>query len=236
MNKEGKNRKVVALLPMKDNSERVPNKNLKDFCGKPLFRIMLDTLLESKYISKIIVNTDSDRIKSGIALNYENERVQIHDRPNEIQGDMVSMNKIIAYDLEKSNADFYLQTHSTNPLLKTASVDAALEKMFELNTIGKYDSIFSVTRIQTRLYDQKGNPFNHDPKVLLRTQDLPPLFEENSNLYIFTKESFKASGGKRIGAAPFMFETDKIEAIDIDELQDFILAEALYKQLNLSDD
>ena len=86
--------------------------------------------------------------------------------------------------------------------------------------------------MQTRLYKADGQAYNHNPEELLRTQDLEPLFEENSNFYIFTKESFLNSGKKRIGIKPFMFEIDKIEAVDIDEPQDFVIAESLYKLLS----
>ncbi|WP_299315619.1 acylneuraminate cytidylyltransferase family protein [uncultured Aquimarina sp.] len=220
--------KIVALLPMKGNSERVPNKNLKDFCGKPLYTKVLETLLKSSFIDKVVVNTDSSTIKNEIESNYK-DLVIVLDRPEQLVGDFVSMNKIIEYDIKKIKADLYIQTHSTNPLLKTGTLDSAIQKMFDIQ--GKYDSIFSVTRIQTRLYNQKGEPFNHNPKQLLRTQDLEPLYEENSNFYIFTKQSFVKSGGKRIGAKPFMFEIDKTEAVDIDEPQDFIIAESLYKLL-----
>ncbi|MGB5498805.1 MAG: acylneuraminate cytidylyltransferase family protein [Maribacter sp.] len=220
--------KVVALLPMKGNSERVPNKNLKDFCGRPLYHRILNTLLDSKYISEIVVNTDGPRIKEDLTNNYQG-KVTIHDRPDEIIGDFVSMNKIIGYDIDKVDADLYIQTHSTNPLLQSKTLDEAIERM--LNNNGEYDSMFSVTKVQTRLYDEKGNPSNHNPQELIRTQDLPPLFEENSSFYIFTRQSFKESGGKRIGAKAQMFEMDKVEAIDIDQIQDFIIAESLYKLL-----
>lgn len=220
--------RIVALLPMKGNSERVPNKNLKDFCGQPLYHKILDTLLDSKYIDEVIINTDSDRIMGDVKSNYI-EKVTIHDRPNEIIGDFVSMNKIIQYDIDKVEADLYIQTHSTNPLLQSKTLDEAIEKM--LNNNGECDSMFSVTKVQTRLYDEKGNPSNHNPQELIRTQDLTPLFEENSSFYIFTRQSFKESGGKRIGAKAQMFEMDKVEAIDIDQIQDFIIAESLYKLL-----
>jgi len=222
---------IVALLPMKGNSERVPNKNLKDFAGKPLYHRVMDTLLKSKYITKVVVNTDSIAIKNDLN-NYYPKNVIINDRPLEIIGDFVSMNKIIEYDLNTVNADFYIQTHSTNPLLKTASVDAAIEKMINISEKKLNDSIFSVTKLQTRLYKENAIPLNHNPEELLRTQDLEPLFEENSNFYIFTKESFANSGGKRIGVNPFMFEIDKIEAVDIDEPQDFIIAESIFKLLS----
>lgn len=220
--------KVTLLLPMKGNSERVPNKNLKLFNGKPLFHAIIDELINSKYINKVIINTDSDLIAES-AINTFQDFVSIHKRPKNIQGDFVSMNKIIEYDLNNSDSDIYIQTHSTSPLLAIKSLDAAIEKM--INKATDFDSIFSVTKIQTRFYDKNGNPFNHDPKELLRTQDLEPLFEENSGFYIFTKESFKNANNKRIGLNPLMFEIDKIEAIDIDEPSDFTIAETLHKLL-----
>ncbi|MDB4709672.1 acylneuraminate cytidylyltransferase family protein, partial [Flavobacteriaceae bacterium] len=185
--------KVTLLLPMKGNSERVPNKNLKLFNGKPLFHAIIDELINSKYINKVIINTDSDLIAES-AINTFQDFVSIHKRPKNIQGDFVSMNKIIEYDINNSDSDIYIQTHSTSPLLAIKSLDAAIEKM--INKATDFDSIFSVTKIQTRFYDKNGNPFNHDPKELLRTQDLEPLFEENSGFYIFTKESFKNANNK----------------------------------------
>lgn len=219
---------IIALLPMKGHSERVPNKNMKLFNGKPLYRIVLDTILKSKYINEVHINTDSEIICNDIRENYDS-RVFIIDRPKDIIGDFVSMNKIIEYDLSKSEGDLYVQTHSTNPLLKAESLDKAIEKQIEFSYSKEYDSIFSVTKLQSRLYDKDCNAYNHNINELLRTQDLDPLFEENSNFYIFSKESFAASNNKRIGIRPYMFELDKIEAIDIDDKRDFIIAETLHK-------
>jgi len=220
--------KVTLLLPMKGNSERVPNKNLKLFNGKPLFHAIMDELTTSKYVNKVIINTDSDLIAES-AIDTYRDFVSIHKRPKNIQGDFVSMNKIIEFDLNNSDSDIYIQTHSTSPLLAIKSLDSAIDRM--ISKTADFDSIFSVTKIQTRFYDKNGKPFNHDPRELLRTQDLEPLFEENSGFYIFTKESFNNSGNKRIGLKPLMFEIDKIEAIDIDELSDFKIAQTLHKLL-----
>ena len=220
--------KVTLLLPMKGNSERVPNKNLKLFNGKPLFHAIIDELITSKYIKKVIINTDSDLIAES-AINTYQDFVSIHKRPKNIQGDFVSMNKIIEYDLNNSDSDIYIQTHSTSPLLSIKSLDSAIEKMINKST--DFDSIFSVTKIKTRFYDKEGIPFNHDPRKLIRTQDLEPIFEENSGFYIFTKTSFKNAANKRIGLKPLMFEIDKIEAIDIDDRSDFLIAETLHKLL-----
>ncbi len=218
--------KITALLPMKAHSERVPDKNIKNFCGKPLYHAVLSTLLQSEYIDKVIINTDSEIIKVDALKNFE--RVVIIDRPKEIQGDFVSMNDIIAYDLTKNDGEYFLQTHSTNPLLQSSAIDLAIETYFK--NLKKFDSLFSVTRLQTRLYWQDGTPVNHNPNELLRTQDLPPVYEENSNFYIFSKKSFVDAGESRIGLKPQMFEINKLEAVDIDEPEDWEIAEVLYKR------
>jgi len=217
--------KVTALLPMKGNSERVKDKNMKNFAGFPLYHAIVKSLLGSKYIEHIIIDTDSERIAQD-AKNHFNDKVIIVDRPKEIQGDFVSMNEIIAYDLTQVEGEIFLQTHSTNPLLKVETIDSAIEKY--LASIETFDSVFGVTKVQTRFYDQQANPINHNPKELLRTQDLEPYYEENSNLYIFSKTSFIQAENRRIGLRPQIFEINKLEAIDIDEPEDFTLATLLY--------
>ncbi len=220
-------KKIIALLPMKGNSERVPNKNLKLFNGEPLFTHVLNALEKCSYITKIIINTDSEEIAEKAELF---SKVIVHERPETICGDFVSMNDIISYDLSKLENEHFLQTHSTNPLLRTNSIDKAIEMYFE--ELSHHDSVFSVTKLQTRLYREDHTPLNHNPEELLRTQDLAPLYEENSNFYIFSKTSFRQAGEKRIGKKPLMFELNKLEAIDIDEPEDFILAESV-QRLNL---
>lgn len=220
--------KIKALVPMKGHSERVPNKNMKDFLGKPLFYRITETLLGSRHIKKVVIDTDSKLIIKE-AIKAFNDKIQIINRPSTIQGDFVSMNTIIEYDLSiLKNDNHFLQTHSTNPLLKTATIDNAIEKYFEKIENGISDSLFSVNRYQTRFYSINGEPVNHNPNELIRTQDLPVMYEENSNIYIFSKDSFYNNEKKRIGRNPFLFEIDKIESIDIDEPQDFIIAKKLY--------
>lgn len=210
---------------MKGHSERVPNKNLRPFAGAPLFHRVAATLQASELVSAIVVNTDSEEIATSARGAFS--KVVIHVRPEAIRGDMVPMNEIIAHDLGLREEEHFLQTHSTNPLLSRETLDAAIEAYFA--ALPGHDSLFSVTRWQTRLYWESGEPVNHDPKELLRTQDLPPVFEENSNIFIFSKEAFAAAGKRRIGNRPLMFPMDKLEAQDIDEEEDFILAETLYR-------
>lgn len=216
---------IVALLPMKGHSERVPNKNLKSFNGMPLYHAIVKTMRNCNSIKNVIINTDSDLIAED-AKNTFGDFIIIHDRPKEICGDFVSMNEIINYDIEKHGGEHFLQTHSTNPVLKSSTLQSAIDMYFA--ELPKYDSVFSVTKWQTRLYWQDGSAVNHNPAELLRTQDLPPVYEENSNFFIFSKTSFLQSGKKRIGLKPKMFEVNKIEAVDIDNPEDFIIAEQLY--------
>jgi CMP-N-acetylneuraminic acid synthetase len=216
---------VTALLPMKGHSERVPAKNLKSFNGKPLFHAILEKLDAVDLIRNVIINTDSVKIAES-ALKVSS-KVIIHERPDDLCGDFVPMNDIIAYDLANHNSEHFLQTHSTNPLLKPSTLEASIRAYFD--AIPEMDSLFSVTQWQTRLYWKDGSPVNHNPEELLRTQDLPPIFEENSNIYIFSKTSFDAVGRKRIGKKPIMFEMGRLESVDIDEPEDFIIAEQLAK-------
>ncbi len=217
--------KIIALLPMKGTSERVPNKNMKYFDGAPLYHAIMKSLLASKYIDKVVINTDSTIIANDAKANF-GDTVLIINRPESIQGGDVSMNIIINYDLEHLEGEHFLQTHSTNPLVQTKTIDNAIEVYSD--KLEKYDSLFGVTKVQTRFYDKDAKPVNHNPEELLRTQDLEPLYEENSNFYIFSKDSFKNSNKRRIGVKPQIFEVNKLESVDIDEPEDFKLAELLH--------
>ena len=225
-----KKQKIVALLPMKANSERVKGKNFKIFNGKPLFRWTLDTLLSIKEIDQVIINTDAREILAENGL-VETDRIVIRDRDPRICGDMVSMNLVIENDVKNVEADIYLMTHTTNPLMTSKTVGDALESFQACRQDGSADSLFTVDKIQTRFYREDCSAVNHDPDNLLRTQDLEPWFEENSNLYIFTKEAF-AKTNARIGAKPMMFETPKFESIDIDTPDDWDFGVAVSEYLS----
>jgi len=219
--------KVVALLPMKANSERVKGKNFKDFCGKPLFRWMLDTLTSVEGIDTIVINTDARELLEENGL-VGSKKILIRDREKEICGDYVSMNLVIADDVKNMDADIYLMTHTTNPLMSKQSIELALEEFKQALQSATIDSLFTVNKVQTRFYDQDVFPVNHDSSNLVRTQDLEPWYEENSNLYLFTKESFSQTQA-RIGERPMMLETPPLESTDIDTPDDWALAEVIVK-------
>jgi CMP-N-acetylneuraminic acid synthetase len=140
------------------------------------------------------------------------------ERPEHLRADATSMNEVLAYDTSQVDADFYLQTHSTNPLLRPETISAAIQAL--LAVYPACDSLFSVTRLQVRLWDQLGRAVNHNPNILLQTQDLPPIFEENSCIYIFTRPILLARRN-RLGERPLMFEIPAAQAWDIDDELDF---------------
>jgi CMP-N-acetylneuraminic acid synthetase len=217
--------KIVALVPMRHHSQRVPGKNYRVLAGKPLYQHIVEALLAVPAISEIVVDTDSDPVMDGLREHFP--QVKIINRPEHLRADDVPMNHILIHDTNQVSADFYLQTHSTNPLLKAETVSRAINSF--LADHPSRDSLFSVTRLQTRLYDKDGNAINHNPKELLQTQDLPPVYEENSCLYIFTRENLIAKQ-HRISDHPMMFEIDADEAWDIDEELDFAITDFLLKR------
>lgn len=213
---------ITALIPMRHHSQRIPGKNYRLLDGKPLYHHILLTLQQCPEITRIAVDTDSPEILDGLREFFPN--VQTIVRPLELRADTVPMNDILMYDISQAPAELYLQTHSTNPLLRHTTISQAIKTMLDAGP--EKDSLFSVTRLQTRLYDANGIAINHDPRILLQTQDLPPVYEENSCIYLFTAESLQMHK-TRIGANPILFETAPEESWDIDEESDFKIVETL---------
>ena len=215
--------RLVALVPMRHHSERVEDKNYRPFAGKPLYHHILASLLACSLISEVAVDTDSQIISEDVSEQFP--QIRLIDRPEHLRAGTVSMNKVLLHDVSQLEADYYVQTHSTNPLLRTETISRAIQLF--LDSRSTYDSLFSTTKLQVRLWDNQTRPVNHDPAILLRTQDLPPIYEENSCFYIFSEETL-VKRQNRIGKRPLLFEIDRWEAWDIDEELDFEIAEYLY--------
>jgi CMP-N-acetylneuraminic acid synthetase len=207
---------------MRHNSERVPGKNYRDLGGKPLFHWIVDTLLSIPAIDEVVIDTDSPTIISDVEKAYPQVRVLL--RPEHLRAGEIAMNDVLLNTAEQVNADILLQTHSTNPFLSAETVESAIKRFYAKEN--DCDSVFGVTRLQARLWTGAGEAVNHDPAILLRTQDLEPIYLENSCFYIFTPEILRERGN-RIGAKPLLVETPPMEAIDIDEESDFQLAIAV---------
>ncbi len=217
--------KVIALVPLKRNSERLKGKNIKPFCGLPLYHIIFSTLQKCDFVEKIVANVDCEEIAQDLQKHFS--KVIIIKRPPHLLGEMVTMNTLIEYDITKVESNHFLQTHCTNPLLTENTLKEAISLYF--NSLNSYDSLFSVSKIQSRLYREDNSPVNHNPTEMLRTQDMESIYQENSNLFIFSRQSFQKAGNNRIGLAPRRYIQNKIESVDIDYEEDFVLAELIYE-------
>lgn len=218
------NMKIVCLVPMKAHSERLPGKNFKELHGKPLYRWIIDTLISIDRISEIVINTDAeDQLRDDLVIR-DHKKIKLRSRKEELRGDYVSMNKILEDDITAIEADIYLMTHVTNPLLTKKTITKAIDEYLTAWEETGVDSLFSVNKYRSRFYWKDGTSVNHNPSELLPTQNLEPLFEENSNLYIFTARSFLETGA-RIGKRPIMYKTPPLESIDIDTMEDWLLVE-----------
>lgn len=215
--------RTAALVPMRHNSERVPGKNYRMFGDAPLFHHVVRTLQAVPEIDEILIDTDSPTIQEQCVESFPD--VVLVERPEHLTAGEIPMNTIIEHDLGHTDADVIVQTHSTNPLLRADTVSTAVRMYLDDPTC---DSVFTVTRLQQRLWSPGPEPVNHDPKILLRTQDLPPLYIENSCVFVFER-GLIAETGNRIGANAKMLEMDPIEAMDIDEETDFLIAEATWR-------
>ncbi len=216
---------VTALLFMKLESERVPRKNMRLVGGEPLYHWIFSALTNSRYVQRVVLNTDSELIAEEVAARFD---VVVHMRPQyllRITND--EANQIMWHDMQMLDGEYFLQTHSTNPLLTSATLDAAVETFFTVALPAGHDSLLSVTTHQKRFFFPDGRPVNHDPRRLRKTQELDPLLEENSCVYVFSRRSFVANGNNRIGRKPFLHAIPAIEALDIDTEDDMELADRL---------
>ncbi len=214
---------VTALVPIRHHSVRVPGKNYREFAGAPLFTWIVRTLLACPHIGQVVIDTDSPAVQDITRVQFPS--VTLLDRPEHLRGDDVSMNDVLLHDMRALDGDLFLQTHSTNPLLRPETIAHALERFFA--AYPAHDSLFAVTRLQARLWDSQARPINHDRHVLLRTQDLPPVYLENSCLYLFHREVLETRRN-RIGERPMLHEIGRDEATDIDDELDFRMAELLF--------
>jgi CMP-N-acetylneuraminic acid synthetase len=221
--------RIAAFVPMRHDSERVKGKNYRPLGGRPLYHHIVSSLLACPQINEVVIDTDSPLITEEAKSAFP--EVRILPRPEHLLGGDVPMNEVLLNDIEYVEADLYVQTHSTNPLLRAETIQAALNAFLDVRHL--HDSLFTVTSLHTRLWTPDGKAINHDPNVLLRTQDLPPVMEENSCLYVFDAATLRQRGS-RIGERPLLYALDPHEACDIDDELDWMVVEALYAQREAS--
>lgn len=219
---------VSALVPMKAHSERAPSKNTRILGNVPLFYHILRSLGSAEFVCEIFVDTDSEKIKSLIKNDFP--KVVVIDRPAELLGDKVPMTPIIEHDLKFVKTKHFLQTHATNPFIRPETIDSAIKAYFDGLSHG-FDSAMGVNKFQTRFYDHNKKPINHNPNIMLPSQDMLPIYEDNSSFYINSIESFLRYKN-RVGKKPIFIEISKFESADIDDEEDFTLCEAIFNFLS----
>lgn len=213
--------KIVAVVPMKLNNRRLPQKNTKSFTnGKPLCCYILSTLLAVKGIDQVYVYCSNPDIQKFIP-----EGVKYFERSKSLDQDTTSMSEVLACFTKDVNADIYVMTHTTAPFISKESIEKGLNAVVG----GEYDSAFAAKKLQDFLW-KDGVPFNYELNHIPRTQDLPLLYEETSGFYIYRKEVM-TDFHRRIGVNPFLVEVGEIESIDIDEPEDFMIADAIYNHI-----
>lgn len=208
--------KTIALIPIKFNNRRLPGKNIKPLGGKPLMQHIQETLLQVKGIDEIYVYCSDEGVKE-----YLLPGVCYLQRPQSLDQDSTKINEVLASFAQAKKADLYLLTHATAPFIKAESIQKGIDAVKSDN----YDSAFAVIRQQDFLW-QNGKPLNYDLSAIPRTQDLVPIYRETCGFYLYTYWQI-VEQNRRIGDKPYFVEVSEIEAIDIDEQEDFDLAEAI---------
>lgn len=208
--------KVVAVMPIKLKNERCPGKNTRKLWDKPLMQYELDNLKATGLCDEINVYCSSEDVIPFIPAD-----VKFLKRPAELDLPTSNFNQIFSTFIKEKDADIYVFAHATAPFITTQTMKECIEAVKS----GKYDSAFCAEKIQTFLW-KNGEPLNFDASNLPRTQDLEPIYQETSGVYVFTKEVF-LKYGRRIGVNPFIKCVGFKETVDIDNPEDFELAEAL---------
>ena len=212
--------KTVAFVPIKLNNQRLPGKNTMLLNGRPTCDYLFDTLTKVDTIDEKYVYCSDEAILPYVEP-YKERGLLFLKRDPYIDGFQVKGLEIIDRFIHDVDADIYVLTHVTQPFTKAESIEMALEKV----TSGQYDSAFSAVVLQDYMW-QNGKPLNYDPKNIVRTQDLDPIYMETGAFFIFRKEVFTEMG-QRIGQKPYIFEIDQFEAVDIDTPEDFEFAKAV---------
>jgi len=222
--------KIIAIIPIKHKSSRIPGKNFRIMNGYPLFYWIIKTLLNISEINEIVIDTNSPIIFDKVPKIFKDNmnKITLYQRPKHLWPGDTPTNDLLMNVINDLNldADLYLQTHVTNPLLKCKTITNAINEF--INKQNEYDTLFSVKTHHTRFYNKDGEDMNHNRFILIPTQDLDPIYEENSCIYIFSKkilEKYKA----RIGKKALLFPISDIESQDIDWENDFLITEALMK-------
>ena len=218
---------IVAIIPARGGSKGVPNKNIFDFCGKPLIAWTIKQCLSSKYISDVWVSSDSQEILD-IAEEYGAKTI---DRPDDISGDLASSESTWEHAIEliqrDDNIDLVFAAQVTSPLRETKDIDRAIE-LFQK---GKYDSMFSSCIAEDLFFwgrDERGQlkSINYDYHNRKRRQDVQEQIIENGSFYIFKPEIIQKYNN-RFGGKIGNYKMELWKMFEIDSLEDLKMCQIL---------
>lgn len=205
-----KNKKVVAFVPIKLNSKRLPRKNILPIGDQALCWHICNTLLNVNGIDETYVYCSDEQIRE-----YIPKEIRFLKREKKLDSDLVKGFEIYESFINEVDADVYVLAHTTSPFIKSSTIENALNKMLNEG----YDSAFSARKIQTFAW-YNGKPINYDLNDVPRTQDMVPIYVETSAFFMFEKEIFTINR-RRIGFNSYIQEVDNAEAVDIDTKEDY---------------
>ena len=208
--------KKVAFVPIRLNSQRVEGKNLRLLGGRPLMTYLLSSLAAAQNIDEVYVYCSNPAIQE-----YLPEGVRFLKRDERLDSNTTLGEEIYDAFTSEVDADIYILAHATSPFIRTATIEDAVARVES----GEYDSAFSAERVQTFAW-WEGKPLNYSLQHVPRTQDLEPVYVETSAFFIFQRDVWRTLH-RRIGERPYTAVTDRIESMDIDNPDDFLLAEAI---------
>lgn len=207
---------IVSIMPIKLNNERLPGKNTKMLGDKPLLQYELDSLKATGLLDSINVYCSDEAV-----IPYLPDGVNFIKRPEYLDLPTSNFSQIFDNFMKTVDADIYVYAHATAPYITVDTMRQCIEAVVS----GEYDSAFCASKIQDYLW-QDGEPLNFDATNVPRSQDIKPIYRETSGVYAFTKEAYQKCH-RRIGLKPFVKEVSFKEAVDINNPEDFALAEAL---------
>ena len=213
---------ITAVIPVRKNSQRVINKNLRLFNKKNLLIYKIEKLKQIKYIDQIIINTDSEEaIKIAKDL-----RVGFWRREDYYASSSCSNSEFWSHIADTTDSEYIMFTNCTSPLVKLETYNNIFKKFEETRNVN--DSLNTVTEEKNFLYlDNKA--LNFDPKKAPNSQELPNIVKLNFAVNILSKKLMYKKKSV-IGDNPYFFKLDQIESLDIDTLFDFEFANYLHKK------
>ena len=219
--------KITAFLPCRKGSERVLKKNTRPFAGRinGLLEIKLTQLLAVEELDEIVVSSNDPEVLE-YAEGLTSARVRTHHRENSLGSSATSTDALVGHALALIPDGHILWTHVTSPFFGSRQYTDCLRSYRDGLAKG-FDSLMTVTELHSFLWNLQG-PVNYDRNLEKwpRTQTLAPLFEVNSAVFLYSAYGY-AHTNDRIGKAPLLHPTSRIEGLDIDWPADFEVAQAM---------